>query len=357
MNSKVLWVRESFPHMGQHSGYDYLCTTLEKQQPDRYHSVRRDRNKTPRGIGRLLAKQMVSCSSNPMYDSSSAWAEVKAMGKAYLQKIQQIHLLYVEDHFRIIAKQRNRLSARMLATAHQPSGWWRSIHGCPEELQGLDHLLVLSSREVEYFDKYLPGRVSFIPHGVDTDFFYPKEQLAASDDSTAGFSCIFVGQWLRDLETLVAVIDHVLARNSNIYFNLVIPIFKRNVPCLQRVARHTQVRWYANLTDEGLRDLYQKSDALVLPLLDCTANNALLEAMACGLPIISNQVGGLADYTQPNFAHLLPVGDVVGMADAILAIATDRQACKRQGLEARKSVMASFSWDNIATQVAEIYNS
>jgi glycosyltransferase involved in cell wall biosynthesis len=41
-------------------------------------------------------------------------------------------------------------------------------------------------------------------------------------------------------------------------------------------------------------------------------HNAILETMACGLPVVSNNVGGLKEYTDPSFAFLLPTFDVNG---------------------------------------------
>ncbi|AFY30874.1 glycosyltransferase family 4 protein [Calothrix sp. PCC 7507] len=356
MDSQILWLRETFSHMGQHSGYDQLCTTLEQEHPNDYSSVWCDRAKTPKGTGRLLAKLMASPSSNPLYNSASALAELKAIWQIRFHRIQQLHVLYVEDGFRIIAKQKSKIRTRIIGTVHQPPGWWRSIHGYPQELSTLDELIVLSSNSVEYFDKYLPGRVHFIPHGVDTSFFSPISSDFPSRQSN-NLNCIFVGQWLRDFDTLIKVIERVIEKNPTIHFNLVIPIYRRHLPEFQLISRHSQVRWYTNLSDQDLRDLYRQSDLLFLPLIDCTANNAILEAMACGLPIVSNAVGGAVDYTQPTFANLLPSGDIVGMSEAILSLADDLEECRRRGTKSRIFVEENFSWQKVAEQVSKLYDS
>ena len=95
---------------------------------------------------------------------------------------------------------------------------------------------------------------------------------------------------------------------------------------------------------------------MVLPLLDCTANNALIEAIACGLPVVSNDVGGIRDYTRNTFADLLPVGDVEGMSNAILRLVDDLEERKKKGILARLFAQQNLSWERIAVQTLELYS-
>ena len=122
-----------------------------------------------------------------------------------------------------------------------------------------------------------------------------------------------------------------------------------------KLARHKQVHWHTDLSDEALRSLYQNAKMLVLPLFDCTANNALLEALACGLPIVSNNVGGMQDYTDPSFAHLLPIEDVEGMTNAINDLLDNPEKCLDRGCKAREFATNNFQWSKVAAQTYEVY--
>jgi glycosyltransferase involved in cell wall biosynthesis len=63
----------------------------------------------------------------------------------------------------------------------------------------------------------------------------------------------------------------------------------------------------------------------------------------------------LPDYTRDSFADLLPVGDVEGMANAVLRLADDFQERQHRGIEARLFAEQNLTWGKIATQTLEIY--
>jgi glycosyltransferase involved in cell wall biosynthesis len=272
---------------------------------------------------------------------------------SWRKKPDLIHLNYVENQLGLVPQWRKRLPGKIIGTAHQPAGWWRLAHNYPETLSTLDALIVPASQEVAYFEQYLPRRVFYIPHGVDTDFFSPKSE----DKPNTQFRCIYSGKHLRDLETLAKVVDTVLGRNPKIQFDILIPKKSRDrhSPTFIRLARHSQVHWYANLSDEELRELYRNSSALVLPLIDCTANNALVEAISCGLSVISNDVGGLRDYTRDSFASLFPIGDVEGMSQRILELFDDFDLCSAKGKAARQFAEDNLQWSSIAHQTLDVY--
>jgi glycosyltransferase involved in cell wall biosynthesis len=351
----TLWMRERFGWMGSHSGYDRVFVALSEQFPSLGKTVW---SESARPIRRSLARPLKRLASraqtSPFYQPASTLAELKVALNCLVSHPQLVHIAYVENNLGLLGYYKARLQTRLVGTVHQPSSWWKLVHTHPESLTTLDTLIVLSSREKAYFETWLPGRVHFIPHGIDTDFFRPAED---NQSSLGCPRCVFAGTWLRDLATLSQVIDQVVRRNPAIHFDLVIPCSKRNDPYLYRIARHSQVAWHANLSNDALRRLYQKASLLFLPLLDCTANNALLEGIACGLPIVSNQVGGLPDYTRPSFAELCTVGDVEALTEKILALVDEPERQHHMGQAARKFAVDYLNWQTVALQTLEVYRS
>ncbi|HON96437.1 MAG TPA: glycosyltransferase family 4 protein, partial [Deltaproteobacteria bacterium] len=260
-------------------------------------------------------------------------------------------VLYVENDLGVLPAWKKRLGFRLVGTAHQPDSWWRLMHRNPGVVSCLDALITVSSREAAYFEQYLPGRVHFIPHGIDTDFFRPGADLAGREP----IRCVFSGKWLRDIGTLARVMDSVLKQKPEIRFEMIVPRDKRDDPGFYHLARYNQITWHADLSDEQLLKIYQQSSMLVLPMIDCTANNALLEAMACALPVVSTRIGGMPDYTDDAFAELLPGGDAEGMTRAVIRLSEDPQRRRSMGIAARAYAERHFRWDDVARKTGDMY--
>jgi hypothetical protein len=140
-------------------------------------------------------------------------------------------------------------------------------------------LIVVARNQIDCFEPYLPGKVHFIPLGVDSGFFCPSTKTTGPAGN-AGPRCVFSGTWLRDFRTLALVIDQLPSKNSSIGSDLIVPKQKRADPHLDAIGARHQVAWHDGLSDEALRDVYRNASMPVLPLLDNTANSSLLESMA-----------------------------------------------------------------------------
>lgn len=348
----ALYIDRKFPWMGKHSGYDVLLDHLSEDLSLSIKRVSGNRCPSIPLFDNLFAAYVAKSRKSLTYNREGLWSELSAAALSWRQKIDLIHVLYVESHFlklpRIVSK-----CTTLWATAHQPPSLWKTSRHDPGLLEGLDQLIVLSSESKLFFEEFLPERVHFIPHGVDVDFFSPGPDGL---DKKRGFRCVFSGKWLRDLPTLEQVVVNVSQKNSHIKFDMIVPVKDRDVENFERLAKYDNVFWHAGLSDEQLREIYRHASVLLLPLVDCTANNALVEGISCGLPVISNDVGGVKDYTDDDFAELFPVGDINGIADAVLSLAENREQLQSRGAKARLFALDNLSWEMIARQTLDKYS-
>jgi glycosyltransferase involved in cell wall biosynthesis len=331
--------------MGAHSGYDLLCRALGRRSDIDGDSVWRTRTRKPEPARSLLHWIVRHARGTPLYDESSAAAELRAFVRGSMGRFDLCHVLYAEENYALFGRLHRLQRTPLIATAHQPPDWWLHSGTNADALRAVRALIVMSRAQEAFFAKRLRCPVRFIPHGVDTEFFSPTANQSSAPSVTRFLSC---GVWLRDLDTLERVIEVVLRRDPGIAFDLVMPAHVGETSVLERLRRRPQVAWHLGLDDEALRALYRRARALVLPMRDCTANNAVLEAMACGLPIVSNRVGGMPDYTTPDFADLLPPGDVDGFAACLDRLLAEPALWRTRATAARRHAVEHLGWDKQA---------
>lgn len=83
---------------------------------------------------------------------------------------------------------------------------------------------------------------------------------------------------------------------------------------------------------------------------------AALEAMACGVPVIGTNAGGLPEVVEHGrTGYLLPVGDVEGMAAAALTLLRDPGLWQAFSLEARRRAVEEYPREGIVTRYRNLY--
>ena len=101
----------------------------------------------------------------------------------------------------------------------------------------------------------------------------------------------------------------------------------------------------------------QASDIFVFPSEGEGMPNALLEAMACGLPFVATRLGCIVEMAPlEEQLFLVPVEDSEALAKAIITLARDAGARQRLGFAVRQTVKTRFSLDAIADSYLELYH-
>ena len=95
-----------------------------------------------------------------------------------------------------------------------------------------------------------------------------------------------------------------------------------NVQATLRFTGCNGVHCHLSVSEAELVDLYQRADALLLPVTGATANNAVLESLACGTPVISTDVGGIPEIFGPLRRRLIPANDVGALSARLIDMLT-----------------------------------
>ena len=112
------------------------------------------------------------------------------------------------------------------------------------------------------------------------------------------------------------------------------------------------------LPQEKLNLYIQAADVLVYPYRSITQSGALLTGLATGRPIVATDVGGFSEMIQHEQTGILvEYGDEEGLAEELVQLLRDTEKGEKLGQSAQEMVEMEYSWDAIAHQTLECYQS
>lgn len=183
------------------------------------------------------------------------------------------------------------------------------------ELQEAHHIQVLSSFARQTFIEHgvPPEKLHLLPLGVDTRVFYPEAEARL----TAGkFIVLYVGRMdpLKGVQYLLEAFRRLQLPHAELW--MVGPVVEEMKPLL---ARHLgeNVRYFGARSHSELRLFYNRSSVVVFPTLLDSFGMVILEAMACGKPVIATTHSGAPDIFTGNEGKLVPPASVEALVQAI----------------------------------------
>ena len=107
---------------------------------------------------------------------------------------------------------------------------------------------------------------------------------------------------------------------------------------------------------DGLSELLSSADIFVIPSQSESFGLSALEAMACGLPVVSSSVGGLPELVTHNeVGFIAEIGDIDRMAKYIVTLLTNEKKYKQFSKNARKRAVENFDKEIIIPQYINYY--
>jgi len=193
--------------------------------------------------------------------------------------------------------------------------------------------------------------------GVDTDKLRPLPE--PSEPVTIAFA----GRLLKDkgIRTLVEAHD-ILARRGQPVRLLIAGEPDRANPAsipskeIAEWSRQPGVTMLGHVAD--IRNVWKDAHIAVLVSRREGLPMSLLEAAACGRPIVASNVPGCREVARPNVnALLVAPGDASALADAIECLAKDKALRRRFGEAGRRLVENEYSAVRIGTDIVSLYDS
>jgi glycosyltransferase involved in cell wall biosynthesis len=212
--------------------------------------------------------------------------------------------------------------------------------------------------EIAGFTGESPG-LRVIPNGIDTSLFtLPRTRVEPKLDQI-----LFVGavRPVKGLDVLLKALRQLKDNGRDLKLLVIGEAFFRTYRAeydrLRRMARdlglESQVDFMGGKTPSQLVPYMQESAMLVLPSRKESLGMVLVEAIACGTPVVSTLCGGPEDIVNDKVGVLVPSDDPAALAAGIAHIIDHRESYNPE--ELRAYAEAKFSWERVTTQVMTLY--
>ncbi|WP_066959596.1 glycosyltransferase family 4 protein [Microbulbifer sp. Q7] len=186
--------------------------------------------------------------------------------------------------------------------------------------------------------KYGDANVHLVPNAVDKSMFYPEKK---PDPRSTVFCTMYSKRRFKGFDVTISAFLHAKKTRPDIQ----LIIFGR-----EDIARHTSIEGVTvleNPSQSQIRETYALSDGYVFSSRTEGFGLPILEALACGCPVIATKAGCAVDYIQPGKnGYLSEIDDMLNQSTAIQKIADmahpERLTMRAHCIDSVKDV----SWEN-----------
>jgi glycosyltransferase involved in cell wall biosynthesis len=203
-------------------------------------------------------------------------------------------------------------------------------------------------------NSFPPSLIKEIPNGVDTSVFNLLEGPMSHQERWI----IYVGRFDRAkaLGDLFRAFKKVHVRFSKARLVLVGDGDEKE--SLIRLAHELDISPFVRFEgiQEDVKSYLSQSEIFAFPSLSEGMSNVLLEAMACGLPVVATRIGGNVDLIENGLNGLLvSPGEPEELSEAIITLLAVPERSRQMGKNGRRRVEERFSLDRIAEEYIKLY--
>ncbi len=198
--------------------------------------------------------------------------------------------------------------------------------------------------------------ITVIPNGLNTDVFCPQDKTEARSQLSIPISARvvlfladFIGSRRKGLKFLLAALQETDNQADIMLVSLGAGKMENesSLPVIN----------LGHMNDEQQIALaYSAADIFVIPSLQDNLPNTVLEALACGTPVIGFDVGGISDMVRPGISGaLVPAGDIHQLRQTILTVLENHSLCAEMAANCRQIAVTEYSLQVQAASYVELY--
>jgi glycosyltransferase involved in cell wall biosynthesis len=299
--------------------------------------------------------------------------------KTFLESVKSSDLIHVHGHpylsSLIAAKIAKKYSKPLVLTQHNTfieyNNFWDEIEKLNdlaigrEVLKEAEKIIVVSNATKNYVLSLGADseKIRVLHNGVDVNRFRPlagvKEEIRKKLGISKDASVVLTVRRLvykNGIDTLIESAKVAVKKNPRLVFLVVGkgPDFGKVKEKIEELGIQENFRLTGFISDEALPFYYNVADFFVLPSKSGEGLPLVaLEAMACGVPVIATNVGGISEVMEEGYGKLVPPNSPDSLAEAILEFSHSDLLVLKNDL--RKMVEQKYSWDRNVEKLVEIY--
>lgn len=282
----------------------------------------------------------------------------------YKNSFDLIHIYYGEEYFRFSSLLFSKTP--VVVTFHQPptrlkyeiekGGTGGRIARFTHRLtksrfRKLAAAIVLEEQQKEILAAVMPrDKIHVIYHGIWADDF--TNNILPHSQKTK-HQVITVGNWLRDWNLYKNILSICEKEHPSLRFILINRSLDKKL--LAEFQLHKNFEYKNDLSDEGLFHEIAKSQVHLLPLIEATANNSLMESLALGCPIVASNVFSPNYQLNCEAINLFPKENARKAIGNILGIIALKPIEYEEKVKKGINKIKEFNWSNIAQKTEELY--
>ena len=195
------------------------------------------------------------------------------------------------------------------------------------------------------------ARITVLPNGVDLAYFAPTDEPRQPDTVAFTGKMSYHANVTGALHLMHEIMPLVWAQRPGVR----VWVVGKDPPREVRRLSVTDGRIEVTGTVPDMRPYLQRATVAAAPApYSAGIQNKVLEAMACGTPVVASP-RAVSSLDVTNGRHALVARDPAGFADAVLSLLEDPALCRQIGRDARRYVEMYHDWRLIAEQLEAIY--
>lgn len=199
------------------------------------------------------------------------------------------------------------------------------------------------------------GNSRIIPNAIDTDIFFPDEPVAAeAGDPVPRLLTVGISE-PKGMPCLLEAIHLLKAKGKLLRLDIIGdgPLRLEHESLAARLGLLSVVTFHGSVCKDELAELYRRCTFYVQPSLWETFGVALVEAMACGKPIVATRIPVFEEKVPSRTGILVPVDDSAALASAIETMLNQYKSYNPD--EIAENARKLFSHNAVGKMLSDVY--